>query len=138
MRLWHKELIDILPTRQLIAQWRECSLIAKLIAINGTPNHILVNKVTEYPYEHMATYCYNVMWWMTNRGYSPSPGTALSIEDHLGLRLQPYIPDDMLFDGWHNDRYLIQCVSNLEEKYDCGGVPEYEWDTIENFICERL
>lgn len=138
MRLWHKDLIDILPSDQLIGQWRECSLIAKLLAVNGTPNHILVNKVLDYQKEHFATYCYEVLWWMINRGYSPSSATKMAMEDHIGLKLSPYIEHDLLFDGWHNDRYLYQCVSNLEEKFDCGGIPDFEWQLIENFMCERL
>ena len=37
-----------------------------------------------------------------------------------------------LFNGWHyrNDRYLVQCLYNLQEKYDCGGVTFDEWDNI--------
>lgn len=48
MRLWHKDLIDVLPRQQLIAQWRECCCIAKNIADNGYPNHILVNKIMDF------------------------------------------------------------------------------------------
>ena len=45
MRLWHKDLISVLPREQLVAQWRELSAIAGNIQIKNTPNHILVNKV---------------------------------------------------------------------------------------------
>lgn len=39
-----------------------------------------------------------------------------------------------LYNDWHNDRYLRQCLFNLQEKYDCGGIPEEEWKIIqENF-----
>lgn len=138
MRIWHKELIGVLPTQQLIAQWRECTLIAKLIHINGSPNHILVNKVTEYSPDHMATYCYNVMWNMIHRGYSPSPTTKLAIENYIGVSLQPYIDIDLLFDDWHTNKYLWQCISNLEEKYDCGGISYEEWQIIDDFVTERL
>ena len=48
MRLWHVDLIDVLPRKQLLSQWRECCAIAKSIADKGTPNHILVNKITDY------------------------------------------------------------------------------------------
>ena len=47
MRLWHKDLIPVLPRQQLIGQWRECCLIAKQISEKGTPNHILVNKIMD-------------------------------------------------------------------------------------------
>ena len=49
MRLWHKDLIPVLPRQQLLSQWRECCCIARNIVENGTPNHILVNKILDYP-----------------------------------------------------------------------------------------
>ena len=47
MRLWHKDMISILPREQLVAQWRELSAIASNIQTKGTPNHILVNKIMD-------------------------------------------------------------------------------------------
>ena len=138
MRLWHKDLIPILPKLQLAGQWRECCLIGKLLYSNGTPNHILVNKVTNYPKEHFATYCYMVNWELKKKLYSPSILTEEALTDYLTISIQPYVPEDLLFDGWHNDRYLYQCLTNLEEKYDCGGIPEEEWALIDDFITERL
>ena len=48
MRLWHKDLITVLPRQQLMAQWRECCCIIKNITEKGTPNHLLVNKIMNY------------------------------------------------------------------------------------------
>ena len=42
-----------------------------------------------------------------------------------------------IFDGWHNDRYLVQCYNNLQEKYDCGAIQDDEWKRIDDFITER-
>ena len=69
MRLWHKDLILVLPRQQLLGQWRECCAIAKNITTNGTPNHILVNKVMEYPMSHLYTYGLYVATAMRKRGY---------------------------------------------------------------------
>ena len=35
MRLWHKDLIDSLPRKQLLGQWRECCAIIKNIKEKG-------------------------------------------------------------------------------------------------------
>ena len=35
MRLWHKDLVTVLPRMQLLGQWRECCLIAKSIKGKG-------------------------------------------------------------------------------------------------------
>lgn len=127
MRLWHKDMILILPRQQLLGQWRECCLIAKNIAEKGTPNHILVNKIMDYPLEHFVAYTLLVRKEMLRRGYScdwskfskwlvgksPCFGVKLEIEN--------------VFKNWHNTHYWVQCYYNLEEKYECGGIPESEW-----------
>ena len=69
MRCWHKDLIRFLPDLQLKGQWRECCLIADGLAKNGTPNHLLVNKVTEYSLDEFMTYCKKVSQEMYNRGF---------------------------------------------------------------------
>lgn len=39
-----------------------------------------------------------------------------------------------VFKNWHNRRYLRQCLFNLQEKYDCGGISKDEWKLIlDNF-----
>ena len=69
MRLWSKQLIPVLPREQLVAQWREVSAIAGNIQLKGTPNHILVNKVLDYDYDHFITYAKLIQDEMTKRGY---------------------------------------------------------------------
>jgi len=124
MRLWHKDLIPYLPRQQLLGQWRECCLIAKQIDEKGSPNHVLVNKVTEYPRDHFNTYCYFVWDEMIRRGYRPS----LSAMKKVWHNMFHYVP--CIFSGWHNDRYLRQCLANLQEKADCGAIPAGEWKWI--------
>lgn len=69
MRLWHKILIPALPRAQLVAQWRELSSIAGSIQKSGTPNHLLVNKVLDYDFNHFITYSLLIRQEMTKRGY---------------------------------------------------------------------
>ena len=126
MRLWHKDLIPLLPRQQLLGQWRECCLIAKNLAENGTPNHVLVNKVTEYPREHFVTYSAHVAHEMEKRGYRVDVDRFMK---WLG-EVNAFVRFGDIFDGWHNDRYLAQCLANLQEKYDCGAVPEEDWKKI--------
>ena len=127
MRLWHKDLIPYLPRQQLLGQWRECCCIAKNITIKGTPNHILVNKVMSYPFEHLYYYTLLVRNEMVSRGYKckwnnfdkynlPTDDTDMNIKD--------------IYSDWHNDRYFWQCFYNLQEKYDCGGITDEEWGMI--------
>lgn len=126
MRLWHKDLIPVLPRQQLVAQWRECCAIAKNISEKGTPNHILVNRIMDYPIDHFIYYTELVELEMRERGYHPKWDNF----EKYGLMPQDgriKCGNKILFSEWHNDRYLEQCVKNLEEKYDCGGISEDEW-----------
>lgn len=129
MRLWHKDLIPYLPQKQLVSQWRECCCIARNIATDGTPNHILVNKILDYPIAHLWKYAFIIRDEMHRRGY------VVRFEKFEQWFVRPYkynTPSyDKLFEDWHNDRYLKQCYYNLQEKYDCGGISVHEWNEIE-------
>ena len=149
MRLWHKDLIPYLPRHQLIAQWRECCAIAVSVVKNGIPNHILVNKIMNYHPFHFSSYSSLVAAEMKNRGYNVSQKTVnnfihnffegFSKDIHgLCISTDTTIPTEEIFSGWHNDRYLKQCLFNLQEKYDCGGIPENEWKRIEEKFGEFL
>lgn len=128
MRLWHKDLIPYLPRQQLLSQYRECCCIAKSISEKDTPNHILVNKIMYYPIDHFYIYTSMVADEMEKRGYKCN-------WDKFHKWLQKEVTCttiDSLFKFWHNQRYLIQCYYNLQEKYDCGGITDDEWQRIED------
>lgn len=134
MRLWHKDLILVLPRQQLLSQWRECCCIARNIVVNGTPNHILVNKIMEYPKWHFSAYAIKVAKEMENRGYKVDRRKFFKwfdLWDDSTIKTHDITPEE-LFDGWHNDRYLRQCCFNLQEKADCCGISVKEWMTIYN------
>lgn len=139
MRLWHKNLIQVLPRKQLLGQWRECCLIAKNIKEKGTPNHILVNRIMEYPIEHFFIYCDSVYEEMCFRGYKCDPNGIMKYADDLGFDIRKRYEVCYLdiFSDWHNDRYLRQCYFNLQEKYDAHGIEEWEWSRICDYIYEN-
>ena len=137
MRLWHKDLLKVLPREQLVAQWRELSAIAGNLNTKGTPNHILVNKILEYPREHFISYALYVRQEMTRRGYRTMDSVWNKIyctraTDYGEIEI---LPIEDLFPGWHNNRYFAQCYYNLEEKYDRGGINEEQFNKIrEKFL----
>lgn len=139
MRLWHKDLIGVLPRQQLVGQWRECCAIARNIAINGTPNHILVNKIMDYPMEHFWAYARLVCYEMIFRGYECHWASFGQWLDRMGSFPEKIeITQDDIFYDWHNDKYYWQCCANLEEKYDCGAITDEEWEIICDETCLRL
>lgn len=148
MRVWHKFLIPVLPRQQLVSQYREDCAIMKAIAENGTPNHILVNKINDYPIVHFAAYHCLIMDEMAHRGYKTrADAIAKFYDNYFKITERDWAKDGRDFlasetingvfsedkDGkiWHGQRYLIQCLYNLQEKYDCGGLTEEEYAKID-------
>ena len=118
VRLWHTSLIPVLPREQLVAQWRECSAIAGAIQKNGTPNHVLVNFILNYDFDHFISYAYYIRKEMDTRKYR----TMNSVWDKI-VALKPnwtLLPIDEVFPYKMTDFYLTICYYNLYEKYDCG------------------
>lgn len=133
MRLWHYKLLSYLPRAQLLSQWRECVCIAKNIHDKGTPNHLLVNKVTEYPIEEFNIYCSFVANEMLARNINVSYDSVKKIEELLGVGRIRTNGHDSVFNGWHNDEYLRICMANLYEKFLGVGknkITDYEWATL--------
>lgn len=137
MRLWHKDSIDVLPRQQLIGQWRECCAIARNIALNGTPNHLLVNRVLDYPIEHFITYSRLIYDEMIKRGYR-CRFNNFEVWAGKFADVSRTINYSDLFYGWHDIRYLNQCYFNLQEKFDCGGIGLIEWETIDKKFVDCL
>lgn len=133
MRLWHKDLLGVLPRQQLLSQWRECCCIAKNAKVNNTPNHILVNKILEYDYAEFCAYSLLVVKEFKKRGYKIDKTRFTQHVDRESLLSSLTICKESIFEGWHNDRYFWQCCLNLQEKYDCGGIPEEEWENLRKF-----
>lgn len=135
MRLWHKDLISVLPDKQLLGQWRECCMIAKALKEDKL-NHLLVNRVKDYPLTHFAIYGFKVFDEMKDRGFAGKlePFTKYLPEwfnlDDVPVDENGDVTDKDIFPHWHNERYFWQCYYNLQEKHDCGGMSEKEWQRI--------
>lgn len=120
MRLWHKSLIPVLPKKWLQAQWRECSAIAGNINLKGTPNHVLVNKVMDYPMNHFISYSYYVRAELTKRDVKTMDSVwnkTISLTDND----YNILPIEEIYPRWHDDTYLTICFYNLYEKWACGA-----------------
>ena len=132
MRLWHKELIPVLPRQQLLSQWRECCCIARDISEKGTPNHLLVNRVLEYPVDNFVQYTEMIIKEFANRGYKISKKALKNFRSNIEKGKYRFNNQRIcsIFIDWHNQIYLRQCLYNLEEKYICNGISDQEWKCI--------
>ena len=131
MRLWHKDLISVLPREQLVAQWRELSSCASNIKMKGTPNHILVNPIMNYPMDHFVTYAAAVRSEMTRRGYRTMDKVWEKICSVCDGDYN-ILPMDEIYNEWMNDEYFIICYFNLREKWRRGGICDEDWSKIDS------
>jgi uncharacterized protein (TIGR02328 family) len=118
MRLWHQDLISMLPRQQLLGQHRECCALRG----NGWgKQHATVNYVFEHDYGYLAEYHKLIMQEMKQRGYRVDPSwedshyrgkNALALASSRALCMpvwKPIYPE-------HNHKYLEECLLNLEQK----------------------
>ena len=127
MRLWHESLIEVLPRQQLVGQWRELNSIYK-----KEDKHILINFIYEYPKKDLLLYSLKVILTMQRRGYNINLKNFIDyfqIKDYKEMQ-KILLSNAKTFVKKMNKRYLLQCYYNLQEKYDCGGITEKEWNKI--------
>ena len=127
MRLWHESLIEVLPRQQLLGQWRELNSIYK-----KEDKHILINFIYEYPKKDLLLYSLKVILTMQRRGYNINLKNFIDyfqIKDYKAMQ-KILLSNAKTFVKKMNKRYLLQCYYNLQEKYDCGGITEKEWNKI--------
>lgn len=132
MRLWHYELLPYLPDAQFKGQLREVVAIMRGWRDTGKTNHLLINKVMEYPKNDFVRYFleYEIEYhkrygkWLVKQWQEFKAFDDTSPEE----RSNGY------FDGWHNKEYLRVCMANLYEKMFFGvgksRITDKEWQTL--------
>ena len=127
MRLWHYKLIPYLPNEMLISQWRECIAIKRQWE-KGTLKHRLVSYVMDYDKTRFFRYVEAVRDEMCDR--------KIKFQNKYFIEIMEYCQYDWNgnFELYpeHNNRYLVQCYYNLQEKYDRGIITKEEWEKINN------
>jgi uncharacterized protein (TIGR02328 family) len=127
MRLWSYQLIPVLPNAMLVSQWRECIAIKRQWE-KGTLKHRLVSYVMEYDKGYFKNYIYKIIDEMINRDIHYNQDFVYEFAEFYrdGINSKYYIYKE------HNDRYLKQCLYNLQEKADRNIITKEEWQKIED------
>jgi uncharacterized protein (TIGR02328 family) len=131
VRIWHYQLLPYLPDAQFKGQLRELVAIMHDWRDKGKTNHILINRVMEYPKSDLTSY----MWLYCEehgRRYDLDCKEKLLnefIDFAEGGHFNPYP-----FKDWHNKEYLRVCMANLYEKHVFGvgksRISDAEWETL--------
>ena len=112
MRLWSYQILDVLPNKMLIAEWRECLAIKRQWE-KGTLKHRLVSYVMNYDKTIFVEY--------VGRVYNECLKRNIKIRDKYWFEFLKFCDINYDFEKKniypeHNDRYLRECLYNLEEK----------------------
>lgn len=125
MRLWDYRLIPVLPNKMLVSQWRECIGIKRQWE-KGTLKHRLVSYVMDYDKCKFNYFVALVIREMEKRNIKYKESYAIEIREFCkSIVIHSNYPE-------HNDRYLRQCLYNLEEKAMRGIITKEEWEIIYN------
>ena len=80
----------------------------------------------------MLLYSLKVILTMQRRGYNINLKNFIDyfqIKDYKEMQ-KILLSNAKTFVKKMSKRYLLQCYYNLQEKYDCGGITEKEWNKI--------
>jgi len=116
MRLWHEQIIHLLPKNQLLGQHRECCALRG----NGwNKKHKTVDYVFTYSPYNLFIYHSKIMDEMEKRGYRVS--AEWRDKNYRGQKAESYsnleetnISSPIYKE--HNDEYLLECIENLAGK----------------------
>ena len=131
IRIWHYWLLPYLPDAQFKGQLRELIAIMHDWRDKGKTNHLLINKVMEYP-KNSFTYYFLLYECEYNKRY----GKFLDeyrIEFIEFSKNSPKVNTQNPFPNWHNETYLNICMWNLYEKHLAIGksrITGQEWKIL--------
>ena len=128
MRLWHYELLPYLPDAQFKGQLRELVAIMHDWRDKGKTNHLLINRIMEYPKSDFYGYFLECAVEYEKRyGVRPKQTKEFVEVGEHDFALFP-------FAGWHNKEYLRVCMANLYEKHVFGigksRITDEEWHRL--------
>lgn len=116
MRLWHEQIIHLLPKNQLLGQHREC---CALRGKGWNKKHKTVDYVFTYSPYNLFIYHSKIMDEMEKRGYRVS--REWRDKNYRGQKAESYsnleetsISTPIYKE--HNDEYLLECIENLAGK----------------------
>lgn len=120
MRLWHQDLLPLLPRAQILGQHREC---CALRGMGWGKKHSTVDYVFTHSIKKLVSYHYLVLREMERRGYKPDQ--QWYCPEYRGRNIGPwtgaqvYGPEVTMnthIYPEHDNDYMEECLDNLRQK----------------------
>ena len=132
MRLWHVDLLEFLPKLQFDGQLRELVSIMRDVRDKGKTNHLLINRIMEYPRMHLFVYFLRYSEIYQERYNKPIP--QKHYDEFCNFVDVVYFLPGGVFKDWHDKEYLRVCMANLYEKHVFGvgksRITDEEWQKL--------
>ena len=129
MRLWSWQLLPYLSDMQFKGQLRELVAVLHEWRDKGKTNHLLINRVMEYPEADLYGY-----YRKYAKEYEKRYGVKLRYEEEF--KEFGKVPTEYPYRGWHDKKYLRICMANLAEKHIYGvgksRISKDEWERLCN------
>lgn len=132
MRLWSVDILKFLPDLQFKGQLSEMMLILRDWRDKGTTNHLLINKVMEYPKNDLVRYFleYEIEYHKRYGKWLTKQWEEFKAFDDTPLDKR----SKGVFTGWHTKEYLRSNMANLYEKHVFGvgksRISDDEWTVL--------
>jgi len=150
-RLYHKDLIQVLPDDLLIQQLHDCLDISYNLSMTGRTGNVLTEKITTHLPDEFYSYFLLVRDEILKRQMLTC-AVLQEMEQQFMINMIQYTGRDAfskidyprIFDGWMSPRYLQQCILILEEMYDNDAIELKDWFRIVNsvrnlnYFCEQV
>ena len=131
MRIWSKDILDVLPTKQLMAMRYE---LGDMIKQYPNIKNGLVKFANNYDIIYLGSYFAKVCEECDNRNINMSQQYNYDILHLVDFKTKITNNEMTIFQDLKfkedNDRYLIQQLYNLQEKYDRNIIQTHEWNKI--------
>lgn len=131
MRLWHIDLLPYLPDAQFKGQLRELVAIMHDWRDKGQTNHLLINRVMDYPKNSLTRY----FCWYESLYHERYKKWINKCKEFVLFDDTPVDQrEGGCFTGWHDKQYLRVCMANLYEKHYYGAgksrITNEEWQRL--------
>ena len=131
-RLWHKDMISVLPNNMVLDLWKDIRTLQKSMQRHHRIDYVNSRRLLEYKPSHFLAYTILVTKELSRRGIKPKQKSLDDFIDWIkstGAFDTP-VSDNLLLIHWHNDRYLKQCYYACQELYDCGVLTQEQLSPI--------
>lgn len=131
MRLWHYEMISILPKNILIKLWHDCEAIGSNLERKGTTGDVKCDRILDYNYCTFEEYCTRVHNTMILRHYKINNRLGQLLFARIKANADKFHPSDIVtvgvYKNWHNLDYFDLCYKLIKELHDCNVVKDDDW-----------